>query len=89
MNMAIKNIFSKIIQLIYLTKKAENPDAPKKRYLDFLDILLAARDEAGNGLSDKEIQDEVDTFLFEGRVKLVNTTPLKSINILLYKYICK
>ena len=34
--------------------------------LDFLDILLTVRDEDGEGLSDKEIQEQVDTFLFEG-----------------------
>ena len=38
----------------------------KERYLDFLDILITARDENGKGLSRQEIQDEVDTFLFEG-----------------------
>ena len=37
-----------------------------RKYLDFLDILLTVRDEDGNGLSDKEIQEQVDTFLFEG-----------------------
>ena len=37
-----------------------------RRYLDFLDILLTAKDDAGKGLTDQEIQDEVDTFLFEG-----------------------
>ena len=36
------------------------------KYLDFLDILLTARDEDGQGLSDLEIRYEVDTFLFEG-----------------------
>ena len=38
----------------------------KDRYLDFLDVLLMAKDEDGKGLSDQEIRDEVDTFLFEG-----------------------
>jgi len=38
----------------------------KERYLDFLDILITARDENGEGLSHQEIRDEVDTFLFAG-----------------------
>ncbi|XP_033748160.1 cytochrome P450 4F4-like [Pecten maximus] len=37
-----------------------------KRRRDFLDILLTARDENGTGLTDREVRDEVDTFLFEG-----------------------
>ncbi|XP_072014798.1 cytochrome P450 4F2-like [Amphiura filiformis] len=37
-----------------------------RKYLDFLDILLSAHDDNGNGLTDLEIRDEVDTFLFEG-----------------------
>jgi len=39
----------------------------KRKYLDFLEILLTARDEDGHGLTDIEIRNEVDTFLFEGK----------------------
>lgn len=37
-----------------------------KKYVDFLDILLLAKDENGESLTDIEIRDEVETFLFEG-----------------------
>ncbi|KAH9504233.1 hypothetical protein Btru_064424 [Bulinus truncatus] len=43
-----------------------NTSRSHRKCLDFLDILLTARDENDNGLSDAEIRDEVDTFLFEG-----------------------
>ena len=44
----------------------ERDGPPQKRYLDFLDILLTAKDDSGTGLTPLEIRNEVDTFLFEG-----------------------
>ena len=45
--------------------------------MDFLDILLTARDEEGKGLTDREIQDEVDTFLFEGEKLKIDYQPYR------------
>ncbi|XP_052808735.1 leukotriene-B4 omega-hydroxylase 3-like [Mya arenaria] len=57
-------------EIIHKRKKAldggENVALEGKRYVDFLDILLTARDEEGVGLSSLEVRNEVDTFLFEG-----------------------
>ncbi|XP_077994427.1 leukotriene-B4 omega-hydroxylase 3-like [Glandiceps talaboti] len=51
---------------VALRKEEVNKTKRFRKYIDFLDILLSAKDEGGQGLSDQEIQDEVDTFMFEG-----------------------
>ncbi|BFZ12157.1 hypothetical protein BsWGS_15196 [Bradybaena similaris] len=44
----------------------EKEGHPKGRHLDFLDILLMARDEDGQPMTTLEIRNEVDTFMFAG-----------------------
>ena len=54
-------------------------DCKERKYVDFLDILLLAKDEKGQGLTAEEIRQEVDTFLFEG-----HDTTASAISWLLY-----
>ena len=47
-------------------RSSEGNGSISTKLYDFLDILLMARDEEGRGMSDLEIRNEVDTFMFEG-----------------------
>ncbi|XP_072037418.1 uncharacterized protein [Amphiura filiformis] len=53
----------------------------KGKYLDFLDILLAARDEDGKGMDEEEIREEVDTFMFEGHDTTSSAIPWLMYNL--------
>ncbi|XP_055474497.1 cytochrome P450 4B1 [Psammomys obesus] len=49
-----------------LQDEKEQKKIHQRKHLDFLDILLGARDESGIKLSDADLRAEVDTFMFEG-----------------------
>ncbi|XP_065186410.1 cytochrome P450 4F12-like [Sycon ciliatum] len=49
-----------------LQEEDSHSQVHKHQYRDFLDVLLTVKDEDGKGLTDTEIREQVDTFLFRG-----------------------
>ncbi len=65
-NMRLKRIISRLDAVLYPLIKARRAQ-PVGEHSDLLAMLLEARDEAdGPGMSDREIRDELVTFLFAG-----------------------
>ena len=66
----------------------EKPETVKTLHPDFLDILLLAKDEDGTGLTDREIRDEVDAFLFAGNSRhwFESCLPLVLLGLYIYTY---
>lgn len=62
----VQAVADEVIQKRRQTLQQQQTGIQMERYVDFLDILLTARNQDGSGLTDVEIRDEVDTFLFAG-----------------------
>ncbi|XP_063075460.1 cytochrome P450 4V2 [Engraulis encrasicolus] len=58
-------IYERAEYITYIESDSESDQGMRKRRA-FLDMLLKTTDEEGNKLSHRDIQEEVDTFMFEG-----------------------
>ncbi|XP_035688857.1 cytochrome P450 4F2-like isoform X3 [Branchiostoma floridae] len=69
------DIIAKRRQTLEDSKEAGKEEITEsRRKLDFLDILLHAQDEDGNTLSDVEIRNQANTFMFAGHDTTASTT---------------
>ncbi|EDV20730.1 uncharacterized protein TRIADDRAFT_31422 [Trichoplax adhaerens] len=59
-------IIQKRVENLRSHKDNKMTDQQKHKRIDFIDILLTARDETGQGLKLREIRDEAHTFMFAG-----------------------
>jgi cytochrome P450 len=74
--LASRRVLNKII-FEEITRRRAAPDPER---LDILSLLLTARDEQGNGLSDEEIHDQLITLMFAG-----HDTSTSTVSFLLYE----
>jgi cytochrome P450 len=69
-----------VLDRIIFEEISRRRTAPDSERLDILSLLLRTRDEAGNGLSDQEIHDQVMTLMFAG-----HDTSNSTVSFLLYE----
>ncbi|MQA86232.1 MAG: cytochrome P450 [Streptosporangiales bacterium] len=65
---AVADLEAVVTRIVAERRAAPAPDEPR----DLLDLLLAARDEDGSGLGDREVRDEVITFVLAGHETTAN-----------------